>query len=350
MRFKFRVDSSPVIGMGHLMRCLTLANGLKKRGFECSFICRDFEGNGASRFIGDDFPLDLMSIDGLELSEDWLGVPFEKDVKDTLDIISKEPVDWLIIDHYEIDQRWEKEFRSHFPNIKIMVIDDLVRPHDCDLLLDQTYGRREDAYRPIVPENTQLCLGTEFALLREQFGLLRAQIQGRTNNNECHILVTLGGGNQGKPLRVIGKALRELSKKHAFTATVITGDVPDLHLDDYKSLGSRVELISFSNDIASQMAKADFAIGAGGGTSWERCCLGLPTVVLTIADNQIEAVGRLKRENAIISVNTNVNEIIKSVQLLLTDKKLRSKIRKNALRLCDGNGTDRLIKTIIKIS
>jgi UDP-2,4-diacetamido-2,4,6-trideoxy-beta-L-altropyranose hydrolase len=346
MRFTFRVDSSPIIGMGHLMRCLTLANGLKKCGFECSFICRDFVGNGARRFIGDDFPLDLMSIEGLELSEDWLGVPFEKDVKDTINIISKEPVDWLVIDHYEIDERWEKEFRAKFPNIKVMAIDDLVRHHDCDLLLDQTYGRTADEYLPVVPENTQLCLGTEFALLRDDFRRLRGE-PSKIENKKRHMLVTLGGGNQGNPLRIIGKALRELSNKHEFTATVITGDVPDLRLNDYKAIGQNIELISFSNNIAAEMNKADFVIGAGGGTSWERCCLGLPTVVLTIADNQIEIAKILNEKEAGISVATKQDDIAAAVEKLLTDQALLARMSENAASLCDGAGVSRVINRIL---
>ena len=350
MNFSFRVDSSPIIGMGHLMRCLTLANGLKKRGFECYFICRDFEGNGAQRFIGNDFPLELLSIEGLELNENWLGVPLEKDITDTVDIVAQTPIDWLVIDHYEIDQQWEKEFRAKFPETKIMVIDDLVRAHDCDLLLDQTYGRTEDEYRPIVSESAQLCLGTEFALLREEFIALRSQVQQKPDNNEPHIFVTLGGGDQGNPLRTIGKALRELAQKYSFSATVITGDVPDEHLSDYKSIGDNIELISFSNDIAAEMVKADFAIGAGGGTSWERCCLGLPTVVLTIADNQIEISRILNEKEASLSVLTVKQEIADAAEKLLSDPTLVAKMSENAASLCDEKGVARVVDNIVASS
>lgn len=349
MRFTFRVDSSPVIGMGHLMRCLTLANGLKKRGFECSFICRDFAENGSSQFIEGNFPIELMSIEGLQLSEDWLGVPSEKDVKDAIAIVSQKSVDWLVIDHYQIDQQWQKEFRARFPDTKIMVIDDLVRSHDCDLLLDQTYGRTADEYRSLVPENTTFCLGAEFALLRQEFRSLRAK-QGNIDNNSRHILVTLGGGNQGKALRVIGRALRELFKKHKFTATVITGDVPDLYLDDYKALGQSVDLLSFSNNIAEEMTKADFVIGAGGGTSWERCCLGLPTVVLTLAENQIEIARILNEKEAGFSVATEQREIADAVEKLLTDPALLAKMSENAASLCDGAGVSRVINSILGTS
>lgn len=347
MRFAFRVDSSPIIGMGHLMRCLTLANGLKKRGFECYFICRDFEGNGARKFIDNDFSLDLLSVEGLELSKDWLGVPFEKDLKDVVNVVSKKPIDWLIVDHYEIDQKWEREFRIKFPKAKIMVIDDLLRSHDCDLLLDQTYGRKPEDYRSLVPQTADLCLGTEFALLREDFTALRSQIHQTPDHKDCHILVTLGGGNQGKPLRIIGKALRELANKHSFSATVITGNVHDKHLADFKHLGSCVELISFSNDIAGLMAKADFAIGAGGGTSWERCCLGLPTIVLTLADNQIEIAKILSEKRAGISVSTEKQQISDAVEKLLVDPQLLMCMSKNAAILCDGKGVGRVINRIL---
>lgn len=350
MRLAFRVDSSPIIGMGHLMRCLTLAHGLKKRGFECSFICRDFEGNGARRFIVNDFPYELLSVEGVQLSDDWLGVSVEKDLNDTVDIISKNPVDWFIIDHYEIDKQWEQKFRARFPETKIMVIDDLLRNHDCNLLLDQTYGRTADEYHSIVSENAQLCLGTKFALLREEFAQLRSKKHRNADNNDCHILVTLGGGDQGKPLRIIGKALRELANEHSFSTTVITGDVPDEYLSDYKSIGKKIELINFSDNIAVEMAKADFAIGAGGGTSWERCCLGLPTVVLTIADNQIEIARILNETAAGFSVATDQKEIASVVEKLLGNPALLLKMSKNAASLCDGKGVSRVVDTILAAS
>jgi len=304
MRFAFRVDSSPIIGMGHLMRCLTLANGLKKRGFECYFICRNFEGNGARKFIDNDFSLDLLSVEGLELSKDWLGVPFEKDLKDVVDVVSKKPIDWLIVDHYEIDHKWQKEFRIKFPKAKIMVIDDLLRSHDCDLLLDQTYGRKPEDYRSLVPQTADLCLGTKFALLREEFTALRSQIHQKPDHK-------------------------------------------DEHLADLKHLGPRVELISFSNDMAGLMAKADFAIGAGGGTSWERCCLGLPTIVLTLADNQIEIAKILSEKKAGISVSTEKQQISDAVEKLLVYPQLLMSMSKNAASLCDGKGVGRVINRIL---
>ena len=353
MRFAFRVDSSPKIGMGHLMRCLTLATGLRQRGFECYFICRDFSGNGVQHIRDNGFQLELLSIEGIELDSTWLGVPQLQDANDTTDILSKTCVDWLIVDHYDIDKIWEAEARSKFPDMKIMVIDDLAnRMHDCDVLLDQTYGRSVSEYHALVPADTKFCMGTEFALLKTRFKQLREQNlrNEKPPNEKCHILVTLGGGHNFIPIQVIGEVLRQLATEYEFSATVLTGSTPQELLGDYKNMGSRIELISFSNDIENEMMKADFVIGAGGGTSWERCCLGLPTVVLTIADNQIEIAKILDKKKAGISVKTTAEDISSAVIEMLSDPVLRHEMSKNAASLCDGNGVSRVVGEIMASS
>ena len=347
MRIAFRVDSSPNIGMGHLMRCLTLANGISRHGFECYFIARDFIGNGAKRVEESKFGLELLSIEGLQLDDTWLGVPYDKDVADTIRVIDQRPIDWLIVDHYNIDHQWEEAIRARFPDLKIMVIDDLVdRKHDCDFLLDQTFGRTYEEYEKLIPKNARVCLGTEHALLRPEFRTLRDQKES-LKRKDCHILVTLGGGDNFHPIQVIGEALKSLGARHEFSATVITGDTPEVLLSDYKSLDQDVTLISFSSQMPVEMAKADFVIGAGGGTSWERCCMGLPTVVLTIADNQIEIARILHDKKAGISVKTNVDEIALAVEKMLTDVELRNEMSANAAMLCDGEGVDRVVQEII---
>lgn len=353
MYFAFRVDSSPKIGMGHLMRCLALANDLKKRGFECYFICRNFEGNGSQHVISNGFKLLLLSNDNVVAEDSWLGVPVEQDVKDTISVLANKPADWLIIDHYDIDQQWEAGIRSEFSNIKILVIDDLVnRRHDCDILLDQTYGRSQKEYSDLISPDAEYCLGTGYALLRSEFKELREKTAGRRKpqGDICHILVTLGGGDSRQTVQIIGEAFKKLADEHLFSATVIIGNTPDELLADYDIPSHEIECVKFSNNVASEMAKADIAIGAGGGTSWERCCLGLPTVVLTMADNQIEISKILHEKKVGISVNTNVAEISTAVKILLVDQVLRSKMRKNAADLCDGNGVARVVSKIIASS
>ncbi len=350
MQFAFRVDSSPQIGMGHLMRCLTLARGLRRRGFECSFICRNFEGNGSHHVKNDDFDLHLLSNLGHELDKTWLGVAPSTDFTETAQVLSKIKPDWLIIDHYEIDQEWESRVRSNFSDLNIMVIDDLVnRKHDCDILLDQTYGRQSEEYSDLVPENSNFCLGTDYALLRSEFQKLREQQRKDLNSakDSCHILVTLGGGDIGQALNIVGGAFQKLAKDHMFSATVIAGNTEKELLGNFNIPTHDIECRNFSNDLAGEMMKSDIVIGAGGGTSWERCCLGLPTVVLTMADNQIEIARILHEKNAAISVKTNVSEITNAVKALLSDQSLRMKMGQNAAKLCDGKGVQRVTRSIL---
>ncbi len=353
MHFAFRVDSSPKIGMGHLMRCLALASGLKKRGFECYFICRDFVGNGAHHIVSNGFELVLLSNDEVALNTSWLGVSVERDIEDTIQVISNKPADWLIVDHYNIDQQWEGALRSEFSGLRIMVIDDLVdKKHDCDILLDQTYVRKRQDYAKLVPKQAEFCLGTDYALLRSEFSELRKNIVAKRKpaNDICHVLVTLGAGDSRQALRVIGEVFKNLAGKYIFSATVITGDTPEEFLTDYNLPSHDIKCLKFSNKMASEMSKADFVIGAGGGTSWERCCLGLPTVVLTMADNQIEIAKILHEKKAGISVHTNVAEITAAAELLFEDQELRAQMQKNAASLCNGNGVARMVDKIIASS
>ncbi len=351
MRFAFRVDSSPKIGMGHLMRCLTLAIGLRDAGFECYFICRDFEGNGVHHIIEKGFDVEFLSTSGIELDETWLGVPFQQDASETIKVITKNLADWLVVDHYDIDQRWESIVRKEFSSSKVLVIDDLVnRPHDCDILVDQTFGRSAEEYKALVPDNSVFCLGTDHALLRAGFKELRERKSNDDIIKTPHILVTLGGGNSSLPLQIIGRALKDVAHKHIFSVTAITAGTADNLLIDYHALPLDVELIDFSKNIEVEMAKADFVIGAGGGTSWERCCMGLPTVVLTIADNQIEIAKILSEQRAGISVATNAEEIASATEMLISNRELLFEMSENASRLCDGNGVTRVVQEIIASS
>ncbi|SVE00262.1 uncharacterized protein METZ01_LOCUS453116, partial [marine metagenome] len=145
MKVLFRTDASPIIGTGHLVRCLTLAEELRCHGGDVSFICRTHDGHYCDLVEKHRFCLYKLTSQPATSSalnnnsyDSWLGVPWEIDAAETLNVVTKiaEPVDWLIVDHYAIDQRWERRLQSAVNSI--FVIDDLAnRQHQCDLLLDQ---------------------------------------------------------------------------------------------------------------------------------------------------------------------------------------------------------------------
>ena len=201
MKIAFRVDASIEIGTGHVMRCLTLADALKEQGAECHFICREHLGHLNALIIERGhivYPLPY--IEQYKQSEhnnkaeelahsSWLGVTQAEDFAACSLLLKSLQPEWLIVDHYAIDERWHKELRPYCQ--KIMVIDDLAdRKHDCDLLLDQTFGRNSDDYQSFVPEYCQVLCGAEYALLRPEFAEWRAySLKRRENGQLNHLLI-----------------------------------------------------------------------------------------------------------------------------------------------------------------
>ena len=174
MNVVFRVDSSTQMGVGHLMRCLTLAGELKKRNHKITFICRELQGNiidlikfkvigliGSSGFQVDDLYLDL------------LGVTQEQDAEQVIRVLP-ENTDLLIVDNYALDEIWHKKLRQYTD--KIIVIDDLAdKNFDCDILLNQNLGSQVESYQGKVSNDCELLLGSDYALLRPEFKELRGK-------------------------------------------------------------------------------------------------------------------------------------------------------------------------------
>ena len=209
MAVVIRADASTRIGIGHVMRCLTLADALQGRGVDVVFVCREFTGHcipliqdrGYGAYVLEKPSSSLSLIDDGEPDHAlWLEVSWQQDAEETLSILKRADVtiDSLVIDHYALDFRWHQFFRQHTQ--KIMVIDDLEdRKHDCDVLLDQTYGRSGSDYQGLVPEGSRVLLGANYALLRPQFVKKRQKSIDRRGgtSNIRRILVSMGGDGSG---------------------------------------------------------------------------------------------------------------------------------------------------------
>ena len=205
MNVVFRVDSSLVIGSGHIIRCLTLANELKNRAARITFVTRLHDGNMSYKALEQGYNVELLekpnNTNKTYKSKDysaWLGVNWKKDALETIKKINKiksnEKIDWLIVDHYALDSRWHNKLRSVVK--KIFVIDDLCnRELDCEILLDQTYCRKESEYRDKVPNKCILLLGSKYALLRPEFRHVRKiAFEKRFSIEKINrILVNMGG-------------------------------------------------------------------------------------------------------------------------------------------------------------
>jgi len=309
MQVVFRTDASIQIGNGHVMRCLSLAAGLAEEGAHVQFLCRADDGNlidliAQHQFIVHSLPTGgtVKSQDepGLPNHSDWLGCDWQTDVQHCRDIIS-DPVDWIIVDHYALDHRWETAIRDKC--CCIMCIDDLAnRVHDCEVLLDQNLGRTADDYRDFLTKETRMLLGPQYALLRPEFARWRETSLARRQNPElCHILVTMGGVDRNN---LTGRALRALKQCQRDTLeriTVVLGPhAPwrDQVIALAEEMPVNTTVLSAVDNMAELMTSCDLAIGASGGTTWERCYLGVPSVMSVLADNQKNIAKYMLQANA----------------------------------------------------
>lgn len=289
------------MGTGHLIRCRTLAEVLCQRGAKVRFICRDFPGNLIPLLRQAAFPVTVLASpkedDPSEMSENyaaWLGVSQDADAMETIAALAGEKTDWLIVDHYGLDSQWEEQLRPHVG--QIVVLDDLAnRPHDCDLLLDQNESvAGASRYQGLVPESCRLLVGARYALLRPEYAAYRQTQLPRTGEAR-RVLVFFGGTDYQN---MTGKTIEALSTPQfeSLAVDVVVGATNPHRATIVQQVAQRPHTVLYDPrpHLADLMAQADLAVGAGGTTTWERLCLGLPTLVVSIADNQISACRALQ--------------------------------------------------------
>ena len=351
MKIAFRTDASNKIGTGHFMRCVTLAEELKKKDVHIRFLCRNLPIHLRDILITkaiEYIPLDTYdftdSIDELAHAS-WLGISQLQDSKATINALADQTWDWIVVDHYALDARWEIELRSSVK--RIMAIDDLAdRQHDCDVLLDQNYfSDMQIRYKDKVPAHCQLLLGPQYALLREEFRTLREQVKVRSGEVK-KILVFFGGIDADNYTLQAIEVLAEVN--FGFQVDVVIGAQHPFK-DIIENACAKNGYIFHEQTLrmAELMLKADLAIGAGGSASWERCCLGLPSLLVALADNQVAIAKELGAISACIYIGNGGKVSLKKwlSQLIANPKQIR-KVSENAFLIVDGLGVFRAISKI----
>ena len=313
MQIAFRADASRQIGTGHVMRCLTLADALRERGAQCSFLCRPHVGhlldtirNRGHQAISLE-PADGSLGSNLELlHEKWLGTDWMSDVEQTRRALDGRVLDWLVVDHYALDFRWEKAMRPQ--SRRVCVIDDLAdRAHDSDLLLDQSLGREVANYRGLIGQNSQTRLGPVYALVRPEFAQWRGRsLIRRTQPRLSKLLVTMGGVDQSNVTSRVLDAINICDLPADLVITIVMGRQAPWqgHVRAKAArMIRRTEVLYDVNNMAELMAETDLCIGAAGSTVWELCCLGVPTLLVCIATNQGFVTSALNSVGAAVTVS-----------------------------------------------
>lgn len=354
MRVAFRTDASIQIGTGHVMRCLTLADALRARGAHCCFICREHPGNLLELIRRRGYVTHALPAadDGCGRNDgpayaSWLGTDWVADAEQTRLALDGQSVDWLVVDHYALDISWERALRARCR--RLMVIDDLAdRPHHCDLLLDQNLGRTEQDYRNLLNLGARVLIGPQYALLRPEFAQWREHSLARRAQPQLKcLLITMGGVDKDN---VTGQVLAVLKERVApldlLRITVVLGPHAPWLLkvqDQAATMPQPTQVLVGISNMAQVMAESDLAIGAAGSTSWERCCLGLPTIQMVLAENQKESAKALAAVGAAMLVNGSIALATTIQQLGCGDLK---QMTQSASKVCDGQGAMSIVRAL----
>ncbi len=349
MRIVIRADASLDIGSGHIMRCLVLADAFKRKGHHVSFACQSLPGDLNTYIAKRGYTVTVLkSTPKTQLNEElpegylfWLQRTELEDANDFLKCVSQ--VDAVVTDHYAIGKEWHNIVKGAF-DCKVIAIDDLVRDHNADIIIDQTLGRVPSEYT----SSSTVLAGSEFALLAPMFAKKREHaFDIAALNAPIKVLVSMGGVD--KPNATM-QTLQTLINEDNIRITVLLNPLAPHYeeVTEWIALHENVVHQDFTENMADLMLQHDIAIGAPGTTSWERACLGIPSVLIPLAHNQKTNCEKLIQQRAIevVSLDRIKSELIPAINTLTREW---HKYRDANLVICDGLGTNRVVEAIERL-
>jgi len=281
----FRADSSSTIGTGHIMRDLVLA----KREFDSDniiFATRDLPGNINFKIEEYSYKVEILKSNNIE----------ELDA-----LIKKLEIDLLIIDHYDIDYKYEKQLSILNPQLSIMVLDDTYEKHYCNILLNHNISAYKKRYKDLVPKDCEIRCGSKYTLLRDEF-LQEKEIK---RDKIYDILIMMGGADTAN-LNI--PILKTLPKNLTIAVITTTANNNLEELKKYIKDKKNINLFINSNEIAKLIKKSRFAIITPSVSANEVYHLGIDFLVIKTADNQKEMANFLEKNGFLIIDKFNFND------------------------------------------
>ena len=346
-KIAFRVDSSSFIGIGHIRRCLNIAKELKKIGIQSIFICRNFTDNNYQDIIESGFKLILLNRPFIIPQENkdetkWLCVESDEDAYETINQLNELNCKLVFVDHYGICIEWETQIKNN--DIKLIVLDDLNRRHNTDILVDYSFWKKKENFFNITNNDCLKLVGKDYMPLSKDFKNISAKHKNFLN---LTILISFGGFDLEELTLKTIHALKELNQLNIKKVIIISNKYSERKVQellDTVSFGYQLH-ISPSN-LGFAYAESDICIGSSGVSSFERAYFEIPQLIFVKAHNQVETAKNLSQRNMANSVcnfmQSNVTESIKS----FTNVKNLNKIHKNLKNFINLNGSSKIANEI----
>lgn len=358
MNIVFRVDASYKIGSGHIFRCLVIADTLKREGCNVVFICRMLQGHLINLIRDRGFEVIVLGLKSSSIDHtndrDWLGVSQQTDAEETLKNLKDLVIDIVFVDHYSLDTIWETMMKPIARSI--VVIDDLAnRDHNCDYLIDQNFRYENlNCYDDLVPKSCKKLLGLQYAIMSPEYRNYRKIISKRSGNIS-RVLIYFGGTDWQDMTSLALRVLSEEEFRFLEVDIVVGSNYPSLK--DLKKLITnrpKTTLHQYLPNLANLMSVADLAIGAGGTTMLERISMGLPALVISLAENQLQACKSLQKEGLIhyLGSYTDITNALlsKSLRERIHNPEDNSKLSSKLSAYVDGLGDLRIAHEVLTLS
>ena len=340
IRLLIRADASVQMGTGHIMRCLAIAQAVQHNGGIVHFAAATCPKVLSDRLMKEGFRIHTVSN-----TPDVFNT--EEDLEVTLKIAQKLKPEWICVDGYQFGSAYQKVLKE--AGYKVVFIDDFGHAefYSADFVLNQNISAQFDWYQRRSPQ-TQLLLGERYTLLRNEF-MLWKRWRRSVQNTVRYILITLGGSDSDNITAWILEALQLVKIPSLHLTVVIGGSNPhhkSLECLAHKCIHS-IKLLKDVADMPQLIAEADLAIAAGGSTNWELALLGLPSLILTLAENQSAIAQTLHEKGIVISLG-HVEEVkqedfLYQFESLCYDRQKREKMSQAGQALIDGKGCDRIL-------
>lgn len=364
-RVALRVDASATMGTGHLRRCLSLAQALVELGALVDLLVRRLD-EVASQVLSDSIPDTRLNVLWLPAPaspfvpeaegpphQAWSGVPWNQDALETVALLRDAPPDWLVVDHYAFEARWHGLVRQNL-GCRLLAIDDLAdRALDVDVLLDQNLDADHRAkYAACLRRKPRWLTGPRYALLSAAY----RDAPGYQFHEPVRSLGIFTGGTD--PGGASAQVLKICRHSGFVGAIEIASSSANPHLAELRAACAATPGTSLTLDepnLAGFFARHDLQVGAGGGATWERCCIGVPTISLVLAANQMVVAPVLDKLGVLRaarldghSAPEDMPTLSQVLAVLLADQNARRSLGERAALLVDGRGSQRVALSLLR--
>lgn len=292
----FRADSSSIIGTGHIMRDLVLAQSFAKAGHKIIFATQNLQGNINHNITESVYKLEILK---------------SNDIEELDKLIKKLQINLLVIDHYKIDFKYEKKLKTKNPTLKILSFDDTYEKHYCDILLNHNIYADKKKYKALLPKDCEIRCGGKYTLLRDEF--IKEKLKKRKRNSIFNIFIAMGGADHSNINIKILKVLKKFANIEVNLVTTSANQNLET-LKNYCKNKTWIKLHINSNKIAKLISKSDLTIVTPSVTLNEVHFLEKPIIAIKTAQNQIEMYKYLKKKRKLVLKKFNKNRLQKMIE------------------------------------